>query len=823
MHALRGLTLLPLSFALASVVRADTAPPEPGEYYHLSLEELMAVEIDVGTRGPERALSQSPVPVTVLTAAELERSGYGELNKVLQRLLPSFNFPRSTIEDGTDHARPFTLRGMGSDQVLVLINGKRRHSGALVHINDSVGRGCTSVDLNTIPLRAIERIEVLRDGAAAQYGSDAIAGIINIVLRADGETHSSATWGATREGDGEVLQVDYGFGRALPNEGFVHVTGEIRDRERTNRAGADSRQQYFDGDPRNDEPRLNDLVTFRLGDPEAQDRLAMLNGELPLSDLATCYFFGGASYRQSEAGGFFRTPQDDRNVRAIYPRGFLPLIAPEIWDLSAALGLRGETESAWSWDLSNSSGENRYQYHVENSLNASFGESSSTSFDCGTMIFRQSTTNVDLFRAFDDLLATPLRVGLGLEHRYEGYRIERGEEVSYIHRGVPVLDGPNAGAITSAGAQVFPGFMPGNERDESRHNIGLYLDLESDLRGELLLGLAGRYEYYDDFGSTLDGKLALAYQPLDAVVLRGSTSSGFRAPSLAQSHFTSTATAFIENVPYEVGTFPVDHPLAQGLGASDLMPERSLHVSAGATYQPLANVELAADYFLAAIENRIVLSGDINQDAEVYGQDVVDLLESYSVAGARYFTNAVDTRTQGADLSARLDWNLGAGGRLDLSAKCHLNRTRIIGDVKAPAVLGEAGEDVVLNRVERVRIEEYQPGETVILDATYQRGPIGCVVRGIRFGSIQGVIDIGDPASDPTFGAKWLTDVDLSYQLTDAVRVAFTGHNVFDVYPDFAIDQGHPFAGEGKIFQYPRASPFGFNGAFYAFRLDLRF
>ncbi len=170
-----------------------------------------------------------------------------------------------------------------------------------------------------------------------------------------------------------------------------------------------------------------------------------------------------------------------------------------------------------------------------------------------------------------------------------------------------------------------------------------------------------------------------------------------------------------------------------------------------------------------------------------------------------------------------MDWDLGKGGRLDLSAQCHLNRTRIVGDIKAPLVLGEAGEDVVLNRWARVRIEEYQPGETVILSATYQRGAIGCVARGIRFGSIKGVVDINDSTSDPTFGAKWLTDIDLTYQLSDPVRIGFSGHNIFDIFPDYTTDQGHPFSGEGKIFQYPRASPFGFNGAFYAFRLDLRF
>jgi len=828
---LRARTVLIFSLFILSVHQGYAEPSEDKEdkdleaLINLSLEELMEIKISVGTRGEGRTLSQSPIPVQVITAAQIERTGYAELNKILQRLLPSFNFPRSSVVDGTDHARPFTLRGMGSDQVLVLINGKRLHPGALVHLNDSIGRGSTGVDLNTIPARAIERIEVLRDGAAAQYGSDAIAGILNIVLKSAEEARVTGTMGQTAEGDGDVRQIDLNYGFSFLESGFFHISAEYRDRKSTNRAGPDTRQQYFDGDPRNEVPGLNDQVTFRIGDPEAQDLLLMLNGKIPLSDRWSLYFFGGADYRESEAAGFFRRPLDNRTVRTIYPDGFLPLIAPDIWDGSLTLGSRGGFGSAWTWDLSNTTGVNSYAFHVANSLNTSMGAESPTSFDNGTLIFVQSTTTLDFFKPLDIGLPRTLRTGFGLEHRFENYRISSGDEASYIQDGVPVLDGPGAGEPTPAGSQVFPGFKPENETDESRHNLAVYVDLENNLTEELLASAAGRYEYYDDFGSTLDGKLALAYQPFEPLVLRGSTSTGFRAPSLAQSYFTSTATVFIEHVPFEVGTFSVDHPLARALGATDLKAEKSYHASAGASFHPLDNLVISADYFFTHIDDRIVLSGDINQDPDVFGQEVVDLLASYGVGGARFFTNAIDTRTQGVDLSVRYDWDLGRWGRLDLSSLYHFNRTEIVGDVRAPSMLGAVGEDVILDRQERERYESGQPRHNLILSAAYQVRRLNLALRCQRFGSVKVVHDLSDPSADQTLGAKWLTDLDISYKVDESLCIALGGHNIFDVNPDYNTTfPDNPYKGKDGIFRYShQASPFGFNGGFYYVRLGYEF
>jgi iron complex outermembrane receptor protein len=351
----------------------------------LTLEALLDIETDalanVGSRGEAIDSLEAKVPVDIITSEQIEHTGYTELSKVLQRFIPGFNFPRPSIKDGSDHIRPFTLRGMAPDQVLVLVNGKRFHSSTLLHVNGTIGRGSTGVDLNTIPLHSIERVEVLRDGAAAQYGSDAIAGIINIILKSGGEERRlTTTIGQTYEGDGELYQTDLHYGITLPLDGFVNMTAEFRDRNPTNRAIIDTRQQYFEGDFRNNNPATQNN---RRGDPDTQDFLLALNAELPLSDEIIFYLHGATNYRESEAGAFFRRPLDNRNVRGIYPDGFLPLIAPEIFNYSATFGAKGETYSNFNWDFSHTVGGSYIDYYVKNSLNASLGTHSPTSFDAG--------------------------------------------------------------------------------------------------------------------------------------------------------------------------------------------------------------------------------------------------------------------------------------------------------------------------------------------------------------------------------------------------------------------------------------------------------
>ncbi|HEX5723814.1 MAG TPA: TonB-dependent receptor, partial [Longimicrobiaceae bacterium] len=518
--------------------------------------QALAGLVAVGTRRPDRTATDAPVPVDVLTAADIQATGLTETAQIIQRLAPSVNFPRATVADGTDHVRPATLRGLAPDQVLVLVNGKRRHQSALVNVNGTVGRGSTAVDLNAIPASAIERIEILRDGAAAQYGSDAIAGVVNLVLKSGGIAEALATAGQTTEGDGRVLQAAATVGRDLGENGFVNVSAEFRDRENTNRSLPDTRQQYFAGDPRNNERAL---VNHRQGDSDSRDVGAFVNAALPVGAAVEVYGFGGISRRDGEAAGFFRRANDARTVRAIHPDGFLPLISTDIVDGSGVLGARGNL-AGFRWDLSGVYGRNTFDFNVLNSNNVSMGANSPTDFFAGTLRFDQTTVNLDVSRALELGLPEAVNVAFGAEYRRDGYGIEEGELASYTDGGVLVLDGPQAGQLAAVGAQVFPGFRPSDAKDVSRHNWAGYVDVEITPVQGLLLNVAGRYEDYSDFGSTSDGKLAARFEPVPGFALRGAVGTGFRAPSLGQSYFSSTATNFLVingvNTPVDVRTFP---------------------------------------------------------------------------------------------------------------------------------------------------------------------------------------------------------------------------------------------------------------------------
>ena len=495
-------------------------------------------EITVGSR-LAGAAAEKAVPVDILTPHQIATSGASETNQIIQALTPSFNFPRPTITDGTDSVRPATLRGLGPDQVLVLINGKRRHIGALVHVNGSIGRGSTGVDLNAIPASAIQRIEILRDGAAAQYGSDAIAGVINIVLKAGvSPTTLNAKAGITTHEDGGLFDVSANRGWNI-GRGAVFATIEFRDRGETNRAGVDPRDQIVVGDAGNNSVAQ---PNFHWGDADTTDLMTFANAEFPISTGTTSFYaFGGISRRQGVHGGFFRRAMDATNWPQIYPQGFLPLIEPDIVDWSATGGLRG-TRSGWFWDASAQYGYNSFDFNVTDSLNVSLGPTSTQrEFYSGSLVFDQFLTNFDVSRQVDAGLSGPLNVALGAEYRHENYQIIAGEPNSYIDGGQP----NRLGQPAVPGAQVFPGFRPSNEVDTGRHSVAAYADLEANLHRLLRLGLAGRYEHYSDFGSTADGKLTVRLEPHPRFVVRSAVSTGFRAPALAQSYFSAISTNFL--------------------------------------------------------------------------------------------------------------------------------------------------------------------------------------------------------------------------------------------------------------------------------------
>lgn len=793
----------------------------------LPVNEIVAV----GTRQAHRTVTQSPVPVDVVSAQAIENTGLIETSQILQRLAPSVNFPRASISDGTDQVRPVTLRGLAPDQVLVLINGKRRHNTALVHVNGTAGRGSTSVDLNAIPANAIERIEVLRDGAAAQYGSDAIAGVVNVVLKAGERQELTTQFGrvqSTEHGrdftDGEHVDLTGTYGALFGNGGSVTLNGEYRNRNQTNRAYDDLRQQYFNGDARNANPPR---VSSRQGDSDARDIGGFLNASLPVGKETEAYAFGGVTKRAGLSPGFFRRPSDNRTVRLIHPDGYLPLIDGAIGDYSGAAGVRG-TMKAWHWDLSSVYGGNSFQFSVDSSNNVTLGNASPTVFDAGTLKFGQWTSNLDFSRQLGIGLHAPLNIGLGAEFRRDNYRIKAGEPDSYRDGGVRIIDGPAAGTQGQLGSNVFPGFRPADVVDVSRNNVAAYIDLESNLSDKLLLDLAGRTEHYSDFGSTTDGKIAARFEPIHGFAVRGAAGTGFRAPSLGQSYFSATSTNFVVvngvNTPFDIRTFPVNTPEAQILGAKPLKPEQSRNLSAGASVDLSSGLTVTADYYAINIDDRIVLSGNF------IDPKVRQLFESRGfkgVGGGRFFTNAIDTKTRGLDIVANYGLLLGSAGSLRFTGGYNQNKTKITRITATPPELSAFQSDL-FDRVQQSRMEVGQPRNNLNLTLNYTKSAFGMNLHNQRFGAVT-VLDL-NPLLDQTFKAKWITDLDLSYQVVQRIKLALGADNILDVYPDSWKDWSDDPALRVKgvlttngIYRYTAGvSPFGFNGRTVYVKLSYR-
>lgn len=793
----------------------------------------------LGTRREGRTITQSSVPVDVISAQEVQATGYTQTTQVIRALVPSFNSPESSITDGTDHVRPATLRGLGPDQTLVLVNGKRRHNSSILHVNGSVGRGSTGVDLNAIPSNMIERIEVLRDGAAAQYGSDAIAGVINIVLKESTGFDGSFSYGqnvsqeergyapnqALPDGgstaafqsspyypgredvtriDGKTVNLHLGYGFELPNNGRLYVAGQYRDRGRTNRSGIDPRPNYpeINGEP---DPRelTFDRNNHRYGSSELLDVSGFFNGHMEVADDIELYAFGGISLREGESGGFYRRALDARNVPEYYPDGFLPLITSEVYDGSIGFGLKGRA-AGWRYDLSQVYGHNSINYGVTNSVNTSIGVGSPTTFKAGTLAFDQATTNLDLVRTTDIGLAQPLSIAVGSEFRYELYRILRGEAESYA-------DGGSGGA---PGAQVFPGFSPRNEQNEDRYSVAAYIDLETDIVDAWTVGLASRAESYSDFGNTLTGKFSTRYEILDGLAIRGAASTGFRAPSLAQSYFTSIATVFIDGVPFEVGTFPVNSPAAQALGAQPLEAETSVNLSAGVTFER-GNFSLTTDVYRIDIDDRIVFTENFT------GSDLADFLQGQGInaTGGRYFTNAVNTETQGIDIIARYGLSFADNSTLRFTLGMNFNETEITNkdEIDTPEELQGLTTVPLFGRVEIGRFEVGQPNSNINFMTNYSRDRWSVMMRAVRYGEIEVIRN--DPGDDQVYGNVLFTDLEFTYNIGDQMRLSLGGNNIFDVYPDKTF-QGNSFNG---IFQYSGFSPSGFEGRYLYSRVTLNF
>ena len=880
------------------------------------LEEIVVI----GSRIHGRSITDSPVPVDLIKQEDLRNTGQLEVGRAIQRLIPSFNFSSSSISDGSDAVRPATLRGMGPDQVLVLLNGKRRHGSALIHVNRSVGRGTAGTDMNAIPMGAIKRIEVLRDGASAQYGSDAIAGVINVILKDDYEGGFRTNYGTTYKGDGDqfVASMDKGF--KVGEDGTLHATFEYRNRQRTNRAGISGDVQYRDtnfctlkgsnnciikskkrdetgfaltnadltnygfdpndvsladfaslGDPDlknktqdysvpsslsnltntqleeyarehgagtnvvlndpGDKERNFNRRNFRIGDGDSEQFSGALNFEKSIGRGVDLYSFADVSRRANQTGGFYRHPRNSGNPPdSRYPDGFLPLINTTIWDYSVGAGIVKEYDNGITADLGVVHGGNTFNFNITNSHNASWitagrghGASSANSGD-----LKLSLTTVNL----DFTLPVPeknMNLAWGAAYRRDNYQIEAGEEYSYEDYDDP----KNSGG--SAGIQVLRGFE--NAVNESRHAFSFYTDAEMfvDNLGvfdKVVVSPAVRYEHYSDFGHTVNGKLATKLDFSRALAVRGSMSSGFRAPSMHQLYFNSVSTQFLDDgTRLETGTFRNDSAIAKAIGIPELKQETTTNLSIGVVYQPAPSFTLTADVYRIEVKDRIILSGELapNDDCSNLPSSVCTAFSDSPATAGAFFMNAADTETRGGEIVA--SWNVPFvnRGNLELNFLGALMQTQIR-DVKLPAGLPPS----LFDDRERSIIEEWQPKSRFTLSSLYQLDQFSASVMVHRYGSYT-VSGDGNNPKKQKFDPKYVTDVQASYNFGSFGIFKIGANNLFDVTPDedtidtsrggTIIDsQGNLIVNSTDPFTYSRRSaPFGFNGGFYYVAFEYRF
>jgi iron complex outermembrane recepter protein len=786
----------------------------------------------IGSRARGRTAEETPAPVDVISNEELTNTGAQEVGQLLQLLEPSFNFSRTTVSDGTDILRPATLRSLGPDQVLVLVNGKRRHQQALVNVQETVGRGSAGTDINAIPLSAIDRIEVLRDGAAAQYGSDAIAGVINIVLKQQtGHTDVSLMAGENYEGDGRVLSGSVNTGFKLGAEGFLNLSAEYRDRGETNRAGVATTnllgwydQAQFDAGRRD--------VKLHVGDADATDAYLWLNGEIPMGG-GELYWFGGLSRREGSSFGFYRGPHDNRTVPNYYPDGFLPNIVTTVEDASLAVGYRARLGDNWDWDFSVNHGRNDFSFHESNTVNVSwFYEpapgggiygASPTEADTGKLKFRQTTANLDFRGLLNPAADHPVNLATGLEWRRDSYAMEAGDPVSWSYgrtnnRSV-VING-QAGTLAPPGTQGFPGFQPSNVVDRNRTSWAAYVDAEVNFTDRLLLGGAVRYEDYSDFGNTTNGKLSARWDINDVFAVRGTLSTGFRAPGMQQANYSYVQTTISGGTLTDVLVARNDSPVTLALGIPSLKEETSINKSFGFVFKPIENFSLTADVFRIDIDDRIVYSSTISVEPAAscdatLSNCPIRRAVGPDATGVQFFTNAVDTSTTGIDIVARANRDFASGTKFDFMAMFNFNKTEVKDVHSGSAVIPEAS---LFSRGQEVRIERGQPREHHVLQGIWTRGNLDLTLRENYFGEVEAA-EYGPFHAD----GKWLTDLAVGYRFSDRIKLTVGGNNIFDVYPTkWDPDAGFPFPQLGFTYGW-ETNPFGFGGGSYYARLDFRF
>ncbi|MBA3648032.1 MAG: TonB-dependent receptor [Chitinophagales bacterium] len=785
--------------------------------------ELAAIEV-VGSRSLNRSITNTPVPVDYIDLKRITNDmGQLDVNQLLHYLAPSFNANKQSGSDGADHVDPATLRGLGPDQTLVLINGKRQHQSSLVNIYGTRGRGNTGTDLDAIPLSSIDHIEILRDGASAQYGSDAIAGVINIVLKqSTGEFTGNINAGANvakyrpdnKSFDGGQISLGANYGFDILNKGYLNLTADYLRVGHTNRANIPDEWYPGHTDVRN-----------QFGQAAADNIGGMLNLEIPLSDKTDVYAFGGYNFRNTHAYAFTRTPDDSRNVIIIYPNGFDPIIQSKISDAAANAGVRSKLGS-WRLDLSNAFGRNKFNFFGEHTLNASLEDASPTSFDDGGTKLSQNTTTLDLSRYYTDIMSG-LNIAFGGEFRYENYQIFAGEEGSWQTYGPVVFSidpETNDTAFRPGGSQGFPGFRPGNEVNENRTNEGAYAEAELNISQDFMVDGALRAENYSDFGGTINGKIASRFAISDKFAVRGSISTGFRAPSLAQIYFNQTFTNVQNGQIFDAVIANNVSDITKALGIPPLKQERAITGSLGFTLNPLSGFSATVDGYYVKIKDRIVLTGNFYNDDEIIGTTLNEL----NVTAAQFFTNAVNTTTYGADVILNYSLPMATNNRLILSYVGNVNFMKV-DKVQTNALL-EGKQDSYFGPRDSAFLVNSAPPFKMNLGVSYAHSKF---TADVHFNLWAGLKFYDYDPKPYWYKTKPTIDLTLGYRITNNVSFNIGAVNLTNAYPVYyAKEESSASPVGGKIGYDPYetesggswdAVQMGFNGAFLFAKLGLTF
>lgn len=768
---------------------------------------LEASEVDTlvvtGTRRVDRTAFESAAPVDVVSQEALKSIVSDEIMDKLAATTPSFNVQRLPAADGQAFVRPATLRGLSPDQTLVLVNGKRRHRSAVLG-----GRGQQGVDLASLGTSGIERIEVLRDGASAQYGSDAIAGVINIILSDKTGFEGYGQSGRYFAGDGDKTEIGARYGLAIGNGGSVVAALDYTNAEATSRTR--QRPDAIAFQAANPNIKVPNPVQ-RWGQPDREVWRGSLNLVLPISDKVEAYGFATYSDMHGVTDFNWRNPSTDSSYKTstafpgwslsqLYPAGFSPKFGQDETNASVNGGLRGDAKG-WSWDASAGWGRDKVDYFLNNSINASFGPQSPTSFDAGSLIQEEATLNLDASRPLDwSFLAKPANLALGLEARKETYKIEAGDRYSWDV-------GPGAAAGLPSGSNGFPGYAPSQAGSWDQTSYAAYADLDLPITDKFNADIAVRHEDFSEFGQTTDGKIAVRYEFTPNFAIRGAVSTGFRAPTAGQINNTRTSQGLNTTtlLLFTSGRLSPVNPISVALGGKPLEPEESKNLSLGAVFRQ-GGFTASVDYYRIEVDNRFAVSPNFTVTPALRAQLVAaGIPGADSLTTVSYFTNSFDTRTQGVDVVGSWRGQL-LGGRAGVTAAWNWNDTKV-----TRSKLTE------VSKLARINLEDGLPQNAANVSFDYAKGRFSGLIRARWSGEWTDAQANGTADLIQKFSGKTLVDLSVSAQLTDAIKLTVGAENLFDTYPDEATFQ----ASRGLI--YSRNAPYDTDGGLWYARLSAKF